>query len=141
MNSLYIIVIVGLLSSIVVSIMKSRAEKADHDPANIEKDRAAEEKYSALCETDESISVICRGYKEEYYVLTNKRLIIDNKKGFNSIPLSSISKVDLKKANGDKARNNSDCQLITIHADKKYTIVRYSGKFDGIAEYFMARFS
>ncbi len=141
MDSFYIIIAIGLISSIVIAIMRYKAEKGDQDPSNIEKDRAAATKYSELCEESETISVVCRGYKEEYYVLTNKRLIIDNKKGFNSIPLQSISKVDLKKADGSKARSSSDCQLIMIHAEKRYTIVRYSGKFDGIAEYFFSRFS
>lgn len=141
MNSLYIVVAVGLLSAIAVAVSKRRAEKADQDPVNIEKDRAAEAKYSGLCEEGEVISVVCRGYKEEYYVLTGTRLIIDNKKGFNSIPLSSITKADLKRADGNKARTVSDCNLITFHADKKYNLVRYSGKFDKIAEYFMARFN
>lgn len=140
MSSLYLIVLMFAICSIAVAIMRSRATKSDQDPVNIEKDKMAEEKYAALCEDDETIKVVCRGYREEYYVLTDKRFIIDNNKGFNSIPLDAIKKVVFKKADGGKARNVEQCQLMIIYADKKYPTARYSAKYDEITSYFFRRY-
>ena len=139
MNPLFLVVIMGLISGLVMSIWKWRAEKLDKDPAKIASDQNAEEKYTALCESGETISVVCRGYKNEYYVLTNRRLIIDNKKGFHSIPLDTVTKVVLRKADGGKVKQASECQVMTVYADKKYAMARYSNKFDKISAYFFDR--
>ncbi len=138
-NSLYLVVLMGFILSTVTFIWRERAEKADQDPANIAKDQEAEKKYAGLCESDETINVICRGNKEEYYVLTDKRLIIDNKNGLQSIPFDTIKKVKLQKLGGGKAGHPSLCQIITINADRKYTLARYSQKFNEIAAFFIDR--
>ena len=139
MSSVLLVVLMLFISSLVVSVMRWRAKKSDEDPVNAVKDKEAEEKYTALCVADETISVVCRGYKEEYYILTNKRMIIDNKKGLHSIPLDTIKKVDFRKADGGKARQPLECQIMTIHTDRKYTLARYSEKFDQITNYFFYR--
>ena len=139
MNSLFLVVIMLFIYGLVINVMRLKATKSDQDPTNIAKDQVAEEKYIALCEAGETISVVCRGYKEEYYVLTNKRLIIDNKKGFQSIPLDIITKVEFRKGDGGKVKQASECQIMTVYADKKYPMCRYSGKFDQISTYFFDR--
>lgn len=84
----------SIISGLTMNLMRSKATKSDQDSVNIAKDQSAEEKYAALCDAGETISVVCRGFREEYYVLTNKRLIIDNKKGFNSILLNTAVCLD-----------------------------------------------
>lgn len=122
MNPLYIVLFMVLLAGLMGIIWRLRAKKFDQDPANIENDQKAEEKYAALCENGEEITVVCRGYyKGEYYVLTNKRLIIDNKKGFNSIPLETITNVNIRTASTGKVRYPHECQMIMFSADKKST--------------------
>ena len=136
MNPLYTVLIIFLISGVVGSLMRQRVTKSDQNMENIVKDQNAEAKYAALCETGETISVVCRGYKEEYYVLTDRRLIIDNKKGFHSIPLDTIRGIDFRKSDGGKPKQASECQVMTVHADKKYPMARYSGKFDQISAHF-----
>ena len=131
MNPIYIVLIMSLCAGLAAFGMKWRAEKSDRDPENIANDQKAEEKYAAFCENGETVSVICRSYKKgEYYVLTDRRLMIDDKKGVHSIPLDMIRKIVFHKAGGGKAEQPSECMEIVVHADKKYKIYRYSGKFD-----------
>ena len=139
MDSFLIGVLLVLTSSIVVARMNSKAKKSDQMPKNIAKDQEAEKKYAAFCEDGETLRVVCRGWKEEYYVLTDRRLIIDNKKGFISIPFDSIKRVDFKNGDGGKARQPSDCQVMIVYADKEYYMARYSGKFNQISEFFFNR--
>ena len=136
MNSTVLIILMLVLSSVAAGVMRMRATKADQDPANIAKDEEAEKKYASLCEAGESIRVVCRGYKTDYYVLTTKRLMIDSKKGLTSIPLENITKVKFQKSDGGKARQASDCQIMTVYADKRHTMCRYSEKFDEIVASF-----
>lgn len=48
MNPLYIMIIIGLITSITAVILRNKASKADSDPANIESDRNEEEKAVSL---------------------------------------------------------------------------------------------
>ena len=138
MPTILLLVIMGLITSITVAIMKAKQAKADKNPNNIESDQRAEETFAALCEADENIKVVCRGgYKGEYYAVTNKRLMINNKKGLVSIPLETIQKVRLQTLDGHKAKEPSDCYHIIINADKKYSFYRNSGKFDMLSSVFM----
>ena len=139
MNQLYYVVLLFFIISLAAGVMRWKASKADQDPDNIAKDREAEKKYAELCEADEQISVVCRGLKEEYYVLTNRRLIIDNKKGFHSIPLDTIKNVKFQKMDGGKARSSPQCQIMSVYADRKYTLARYSEVFDQISSFFFER--
>ena len=116
--------------------------KADQNPQNIERDKQAEEKYAALCGGDEKLLCVCRGYKKgEYYALSDRKLIIENdNQGQQIIPLDTIQKVKFQKIDGGKAKRYSECQLMTVYADKKYALARYSEKFDIISEYLFERY-
>ena len=133
MNPLIIVIVISLCAGLAAFGMKWRTNKSDRDPANIENDQKAEEKYAALCESGETLSVVCRGCRKgEYYVLTDKRLIIDNKKGTHSIPLDASKKAVFHNAGGSKAKQPSECLEMIVYADKKYKLYRDSWKFDQI---------
>jgi|GEM_PF-5151420 len=156
MDALIIGLIIGILSPIIAKLVaKNNVAKQDRasknqmlnaaDRANVQegsqtRDTTLWDKYAAMCEDGETLQVVCPGYKTEYYAMTNKGLIVDNKKGVQSIPFSAITSVDCWRVGGGKASTVSDCQTITIHADKTYHIGRYSSQFEQIAAELMMRF-
>lgn len=143
MNPLYIVIIIGLITSITAMILRNKASKADSDPANIESDRNEEKKAVSLCDEGESVKIVCRGNgKDIYYILTDKRLIIDKHKGMSSIRLDMIERVRFYKTGGDKAKQSSDCFYFKVYVfeDKTYTFYRYSEKFEQLCDYFFSNY-
>lgn len=140
MNPFVIGLLVVVIPVIVSSILKKKHAEEDKSPVNQARDTEARAKYQALCEEGETLQTVCRGYQTEYYAMTDRRLIIDNKKGLQSVPFESIRKVDFFKMGGGKAATASDCQVIAVHADKKYSMACYSGNFEQIAGELMRRY-
>ena len=142
MNSSTTILLLGLFNALLIIIWNIRTTRADENPQNIERDKQAEEKYAALCTGDERLLCVCRGYyKNEYYVLTDRNLIIeDHRKGQQVIPLDRIRKVKFKKINGKKAKHFSECQIIIVYTDRKYALTQISEKFAIISEYLFERY-
>ena len=156
MDSFIIGLIICILAPIIAKlVVKNNVAKHDQATRNQVLDAADQEKvqtgnqtrdttlwdkYTAMCEDGETLQVVCPGFKTEYYAMTDKRLIVDNKKGVQSIPFSTITHVDCWRTGGGEASTPSDCQTISIHADKKYYIGRYSSRFEQIAVELMKRF-
>ena len=136
MNVFYVVLMLFIVS-ISGAVMRYKADKADKNPENLASDEDAERKYAALCEPGETLKVVCRGWKEQYYVLTDRRLILEDKKGMQSIPLNSIQNVKFRKTDGGKARTVDTCQSIIIYANGQYSLFRYSNKFDQITRALM----
>lgn len=141
MNPLLLVVVGGLIIGIAFAVIKARSAKADALPENREAAQKEEEKIKAQCKEGESVKVVCRGNgKDVYYVLTDQRLIIDKNKGMNSIPLDMIERVLFYKLGGERTKNASDCAYfkVFVFEGKKYSLYRYSEKFDQLCEYFMS---
>lgn len=68
--------------------------------------------------------------------------MIDKRKGLTSISLDLIERVRFLKMNGDKAKSVADCFSIKLYVfeNKKYSLFRYSNKFDQICDYFFSDF-
>lgn len=143
MSPIFIVVISGLIVSAGFAIIKYRSSKADANPVNIEADKKEEEKAASLCEEGESVKIVCRGNgKGVYYILTDKRLIIDKPKRMKSISLDMIERVRFLKMNGDKAKSVNDCMCIKLYVfeNKKYGLYRYSNQFDQLCAYFFSEY-
>ena len=135
---LIILAVIVIIISVPVAIWRRRrAQKMDQDPANIENDKKVEEKYASLCESNERLIVVCRGYyKDEYYILTDERLFIENKKGVHTIPLGTVKKIEFLTVTGGKTKYTSECFTVMVYANKRYWLYRNSEKFDEICAYF-----
>lgn len=144
MNPLLLGVLSVLIIGIAFVVIKVRTAKADAAPENREAVQKEEKKIKAQCKEGESVKVVCRSNKkDEYYVLTDQRLIIDGNKGINSIPLDMIERVLFYKMGGEKTRNASDCYYfkVFVFEGKKISLYRNSDKFDKLCEYFMSVYS
>ena len=69
----------------------------------------------------ETIKVICP-QKKGRWILTNKRLLLEEKGGFHAIPLDKIKSVQGKNAAGNRTTSPANMVSLIIRADKDYTI-------------------
>jgi len=156
MDALIIGLIIGIFSPIIVKLISKKQtvqQDAAHekqvltaeDMANAQaggqkSDTALWDRYAAMCKNGNTLQVVCPGYKTEYYALTDMGLIIDNKKGVQFILFTDITSVDFFRMGGGRPTSASECQSISIKADKTYYLGRYSSQFDKIAGELMNRF-
>ena len=138
--TIFVVVLGGLIISTSAIIIKARQKKFDNNPENVKNDEKAKENFASLCTPDETIKTACRGgHIGEYYALTTKRILINNKKGLKSIPLDSIKKIKFEKFGGGRAAEPEECFQITLYADKKYSLYRSTEKFVLISDFLFNR--
>lgn len=61
--------------------------------------------------------------------VTNKRLLINSKKGIQTIPFSAIRKTRGMNYSGDRTSNPENMLAFEIYADKKYVLGNHSAGF------------
>ena len=69
----------------------------------------------------ETIKVICP-QKKGRWILTNKRLLLEEKGGFHAIVLDKIKSVQGKNAAGNRTTSPANMVSLTVKADKDFTI-------------------
>ena len=69
----------------------------------------------------ESVKVICP-QKKERWILTSKRLLLEEKGGFHAIPLDKIKSIQVKNADGNRTTAPANMVNLTIRADKDVLI-------------------
>ena len=69
----------------------------------------------------ETIKVVCP-QKKGRWILTNKRLLFEEKGGFHAIPLDKIKSVQGKNAAGNRTTSPANMVSLIVRADKDYTI-------------------
>ena len=76
----------------------------------------------------ETVKVICP-QKKGRYILTNKRLILEEKGGFHAIPFDKIKSIQGKNAAGNRTTSPANMVSLTIKADKDITIQNTNDQF------------
>ena len=69
----------------------------------------------------ETIKVVCP-QKKGRWILTNKRLLLEEKGGFHAIPLDKIKSVQGKNAAGNRTTSPANMVSLIVRADNDYTI-------------------
>ena len=69
----------------------------------------------------ETIKVVCP-QKKGRWILTNKRLLLEEKGGFHAIALDKIKSVQGKNAAGNRTTSPANMVSLIVRADKDYTI-------------------
>ena len=69
----------------------------------------------------ESVKVICP-QKKGRWILTNKRLLLEEKGGFHAIPLDKMKSIQGKNAAGNRTTAPANMVNLTIRADKDVLI-------------------
>ncbi|MDO5545398.1 MAG: PH domain-containing protein [Eubacteriales bacterium] len=76
----------------------------------------------------ETVKVICP-QKKGRYILTNKRLILEEKGSFHAIPFDKIKSIQGKNAAGNRTTSPANMVSLTIKADKDITIQNSNDQF------------
>ena len=69
----------------------------------------------------ETVKVVCP-QKKGRWILTSKRLLLEEKNGFHSISLDKIKSVQGKNAAGNRTTSPANMVSLTVKADKDYLI-------------------
>ena len=80
----------------------------------------------------ETVKVVCP-QKKGRWILTNKRLLLEEKGGFHAIALDKIQSVQGKNAAGNRTTVPANMVSLTVKADKDYTIQNLNDQFPELA--------
>ena len=76
----------------------------------------------------ETVKVVCP-QKKGRWILTNKRLLLEEKGGFHAIALDKIKSVQGKNAAGNRTTSPANMVSLTVKADKDFTIQNLNDQF------------
>ena len=85
----------------------------------------------------ETVKVVCP-QKKGRWILTNKRLLLEEKGGFHAIPLDKIKSVQGKNAAGNRTTSPANMVSLTVKADKDFTIQNCNDQFPELAKQLQA---
>ena len=72
--------------------------------------------------------------KKGRWILTNKRLLLEEKGGFHAIPLDKIKSIQGKNAAGNRTTSAASMVSLTVKADKDFLIQNSNGQFPELAK-------
>ena len=81
----------------------------------------------------ETVKVICP-QKKGRWILTNKRLLLEEKGGFHAIALDKIKSVQGKNAAGNRTTSAANMVSLTVKADKDFLIQNSNDQFPELAK-------
>ena len=81
----------------------------------------------------EAVKVICP-QKKGRWILTNKRLLLEEKGGFHAIPLDKIKSIQGKNAAGNRTASAASMVSLTVKADKDFLIQNSNDQFPELAK-------
>ena len=86
----------------------------------------------------ETVKVICQ-QKKGRWILTNKRLLLEEKGGFHAISLDKIKSVHGKNTAGNRTTSPANMVSLTVKADKDFTIQNTDDQFPELAKLLQAQ--
>ncbi|MCI7726214.1 MAG: hypothetical protein MSH58_03595 [Clostridiales bacterium] len=81
----------------------------------------------------ETVKAICP-QKKGRWILTNKRLLLEEKGGFHAIPLDKIKSIQGKNAAGNRTTSAASMVSLTVKADKDFLIQNSNNQFPELAK-------
>ena len=81
----------------------------------------------------ETVKVICPQEKGRW-ILTNKRLLLEEKGVFHAIPLDKIKSIQGKNAAGNRTTSAANMVSLTVKADKDFLIQNSNDQFPELAK-------
>ena len=81
----------------------------------------------------ETVKVICP-QKKGRWILTNKRLLLEEMGGFHAIPLDKIKSIQGKNAAGNRTTSAASMVSLTVKADKDFLIQNSNDQFPELAK-------
>lgn len=81
----------------------------------------------------ETVKVVCP-HKKGRWILTNKRLLLEEKGGFHALPFDKIKSVQGCNAAGNRTTSPANMVSLTVKADRDYHIQNTGEPFSELAE-------
>ena len=81
----------------------------------------------------ETVKVVCP-QKKGRWILTNKRLLLEEKGGFHAISLDKIKSVQGKNVAGNRTTSPANMVSLTVKADKDFTIQNHNDQFPDLVK-------
>ena len=85
----------------------------------------------------ETVKVVCP-QKKGRWILTNKRLLLEEKGGFHAISLDKIKSAQGKNAAGNRTTSPKNMVSLTVKADKDFTIQNCNDQFPELVKQLQA---
>ena len=76
----------------------------------------------------ETVKVICP-QKKGRYILTNKRLLMEEKRSFHAVPFDKIKSIQGKNAAGNRTTSPANMVSLTVKADQDFIIQNLNDQF------------
>ena len=76
----------------------------------------------------ETVKVVCP-QKKGRWILTSKRLLLEEKGGFHAVPLEKIKSVQGQNAAGNRTTAPANMVSLTVKTDKDYTLLNTGDQF------------
>lgn len=121
MQTQYILVILALLILMAVILSADRKRRA-------RKQRDFTRRLETVLQPKEEVKVVCPNCGGSW-ILTNKRLIIENGEGFLAWPFSKIKSVSGISSDGKKTTSPAKMASVTVKAGKEHTLHNHGGEF------------
>ena len=86
----------------------------------------------------ETVKVVCP-QKKGRWILTNKRLLLEEKGGFHAIALDKIKSVQCKNAAGNRTTSPANMVSLTVKADKDFAIQNRNDQFPELVKQLQSR--
>ena len=118
----------GILAAAVLALILLAAVRA----SIFNRRERAEQDFTRTLETallpKETIKVICP-QKKGRWILTSKRLLLEEKGGFHAIALGKIKSIQGKNAAGNRTTSPANMVSLTVKADKDFIIQNLNDQF------------
>ena len=121
MQTQYILLLLAFLALAAVMISADRKRRA-------RKQRDFTRRLETVLQPKEEIKAICPS-RGGNWILTNKRLIIENGEGFLAWPFSKIKSVSGVTAEGKKTTSAAKMTTVTVKTTQEYTLHNHGEEF------------
>lgn len=90
-------------------------------------------KLETVLQPRETLKAVLTG-RNQRWVLTSRRLLLDTKEGFTAVPFTAIKKAQGYTREGEKTASAAKMDRLTITAEKEYTVYNTGEEFTLLAK-------
>lgn len=95
-------------------------------------------KLETVLQPRETLKAVLTG-RNQRWVLTSRRLLLDTKEGFTAVPFTAIKKAQGYTREGEKTASAAKMDRLTITAEKEYTVYNTGEEFTLLAKTVLSR--
>jgi len=124
MNNSQIILLAGLLLALGLTLWIREA--VERTQRNKQRDQART--LETLLQPKETVKLICPN-RSGRWILTSKRLVIQERSGYTALPFRKLKKVQGHTAEGKTTSVPAKMVSLTVNAEREFTLYNHDGAF------------